>query len=79
MLQAMSEISVNVSGKHSKLQQSRHLRFNFLFIYEEDFTKKPPDSMNIFFIFCINSIPSFIQVLPSNTNTYKKKKKKSLI
>lgn len=46
----------------------------FFFIYEEDFMKKPSDSKNVFFIFCINSIPAFIQVLPSGTNTYIKKK-----
>jgi len=79
MLQAMSEISVNVPEKGSKLQQSQHLRFIFLFIYEEDFMKKPSDTKNIFFIFCMKSIPSSIQVLPSSTNTYIKKKKKSLI
>lgn len=47
----------------------------FFFIYEEDFMKKPSDSKNVFFIFCINSIPAFIQVLPSGTNTYIKKKR----
>lgn len=38
--------------------------------------KKPSDSKNVFFIFCISSVPAFIQVLPSGTNTYLKKKKK---
>lgn len=75
MPQAMSEISVNVPGKGSKLQQSWHPRFIFLFIYEKDFMKKPSDSKNVFFIFCTNSIPAFIQVLPSGTNTCIKKKK----
>lgn len=47
MLQAMFEISVNVSGKGSKLQQSQHLLFIFLFIYKEDFMKKPSDSKKV--------------------------------
>lgn len=77
MPQAMSEISVNVPGKGSKLQQSWHPCFIFLLIYEEDFMKKLSDSKNVFFIFFTSSVPAFIQVLPSGTNTYLKKKKEA--
>lgn len=63
MLQAMSELSVTVPGKGSTLQQSQHLLFIFLFIYE-DFMKKPSDSKSIILFFILTLFTPLFRYYP---------------
>lgn len=59
----MSELSVNVLRKGSKLQQSQNLLFIFLFIYK-DFMKKPSDSKSVILFFILTLFTPLFRYYP---------------